>query len=78
MSDIENMNSQNCAEKARLLAEYEGASKCYADAVAELYRKMPTEPKTEYERLQRAADTARVKSEQARLALEHHVAAHRC
>jgi hypothetical protein len=39
---------------------------------------MGTSAKTEYERLTRAADEARVKSEQVRLALEQHVAAHNC
>jgi len=67
-----------CEEKTRLAAEYQATSQKYADAVAELNRKMGTSAKTEYERLTRAADEARVKSEQVRLALEQHVAAHNC
>jgi hypothetical protein len=39
---------------------------------------MGTSAKEEYDRLQRATDEARVKSEQARIALEQHTAAHRC
>ena len=67
-----------CEEKTRLLAEYGAATKKFSAAVAELQRKMGTSPKAEYERLTRASDDARVKSEQARLALESHIAAHGC
>ena len=67
-----------CEEKARLVSEYEAATTKFAGTVTELQRKMGTSPKAEYERLARASDDARVKSEQARLALEQHVAAHRC
>ena len=67
-----------CEEKTRLASEYQTTSQKYADAVAQLNKKMGTSGKPEYERLTRAADEARVKSEQARLALEQHVAAHIC
>ena len=67
-----------CEEKARLAAEYEAATGKFAVAVAELRHKIGTSPKEEYERMDRAANEARVKSEQARLALEEHIAAHRC
>ena len=67
-----------CEEKQRLVAEYELATKKFSGAVTELQQKMGTSPKADYDRLSRAADEARVKSEQARLALEQHVAAHRC
>jgi predicted transcriptional regulator len=67
-----------CEEEARLASEYEITAKKYANAVSELNKKMGTSAKSEYERLARAADEARVKSEQARLALEQHVAAHSC
>jgi hypothetical protein len=67
-----------CEEKARLLAEYEAATVTFAASVTELHRKMGTSPKADYDRLQRVTDEARVKSEQARLALEQHVASHRC
>jgi len=46
--------------------------------VGDLRQKIGTSAKDEYERLQRASDEARVKSEQSRLSLEQHVAAHRC
>ncbi len=60
------------------MAEYETATAKFSTAVAELRRKMSTVPKAEYKRLDRAANEARVKSEQARLAVEQHVAAHEC
>lgn len=68
----------NCEEKARLMSDYNAATSKFSEAVAELHRRMGTSPKEEYERLDRAANEARVKSEQARLALEQHIAAHRC
>lgn len=72
------MNKVVCEEKQRLGLEYEIATKKFSDAVTELQRKMGTSPKNDYDRLSRAADQARVKSEQARLALEQHIASHRC
>ena len=67
-----------CEEKAGLASEYQETSRKYADTVAELTKKMGTSAKAEYDWLTRAADEARVKSEQSRLALEQHVAAHNC
>ena len=68
----------NCEEKARLAAEYDNATAKFSAAVKELREKMGTSPKEDYERLDRVANEARVKSEQSRLALEQHIAAHRC
>jgi hypothetical protein len=68
----------SCEEKARLAMEYETATSKFSEAVGELRRKMGTSPKDEYDRLERASNEARVRSEQARLALEQHTAAHRC
>jgi hypothetical protein len=65
-------------EKQRLGVEYDIATARFAAAVNELQRKMGTSPKSEFERLSRAADEARVRSEQARLALEQHIAGHEC
>jgi hypothetical protein len=67
-----------CEEKGRLLTEYGAAAKRFSASVAEMQAKMGTSAKGEYDRLQRASDEARVRSEQARLALEQHVAAHQC
>jgi ATP-dependent helicase YprA (DUF1998 family) len=68
----------SCEEKTRLLVEYRAATSAFSEAVKEIRRMIGTSPKAEYERLERIANEARVKSEQARLALEAHNAAHRC
>jgi len=67
-----------CQEKEGLLSEYGAATRKFADAVGDLWGKIGTSPRPEYERLQRASNEARIKSEQARLALEQHAAAHGC
>jgi len=67
-----------CEEKRRLGMEFEAATNKFAAAVTELQRKMGTSAKSEYDRLSRAADETRVKSELARIALEQHIAAHGC
>jgi hypothetical protein len=67
-----------CEEKARLVTEYEAATSAFCEAVTELRRKIGTSPKEEYKRLERISTEARVKSEQARLALEQHISTHRC
>lgn len=67
-----------CEEKQLLGSEYEAATKNFSRAVSELQQNMGVSSKAEYERLARASDEARVKSEQARLALEQHISAHRC
>ncbi len=68
----------SCEEKARLALEYDDATSKFSEAVGELRRRMGTSLKDDYDRLQRASDEARVRSEHARLALEQHIAAHRC
>lgn len=68
----------SCEEKVRLAMEYETATSKFSEAVRELRLKLGTSPKDEYHRLERVSNEARVRSEQARLALEQHTAAHRC
>jgi hypothetical protein len=68
----------SCEEKNRLAMEYDAATSKFSDAVKELHRRMGTSPKEDYDRFERASNEARVRSEQARLALEQHIAAHRC
>lgn len=68
----------SCEEKTHLAAEYEAATGKFAAAVTELRRRIGISPEEEYRRLDRAANEARMKSEQARLALELHIATHRC
>jgi hypothetical protein len=68
----------SCGEKTRLAMEYEAATSAFCEAVTELNRKIGTSPKEEYQRLERISSEARVKSEQARLALEQHISTHCC
>jgi hypothetical protein len=68
----------SCEEKAQLATEYDEATSAFSEAVKELHRNIGTSPKEEYKRLERISTEARVKSEQARLALEQHISTHRC
>jgi hypothetical protein len=63
-----------CPEKVRLAKEYEAATAKFAEAVGQLQQKIGISALPEYERLQRVSDEARLRSEQARLALEQHMA----
>ena len=63
-----------CAEKTRLLAEYSDATAAFSIAVQELRMKIETSSREEHQRLERVTLEARMKSEQAKLALEEHVA----
>jgi hypothetical protein len=67
-----------CDEKGRLLRQYDNATLAFSNAVQELRRVIGTSLKEEYDRLERISNEARVKSEQTRLALEQHIAGHRC
>jgi hypothetical protein len=67
-----------CEEKARLVDEYSATTSAFSNAVQEMHRKIGTSPKEEYKRLEQDSSEARVKAERARLALEQHIAAHRC
>jgi hypothetical protein len=67
-----------CDEKRRLLGQYDDATLAFSNAVQELRRGIGTSGKDEYERLERISTEARDRSEQTRLALEQHIAVHRC
>jgi hypothetical protein len=67
-----------CKEKARLVDEYSTSTIAFTKAVQEMRRKIETSSKEEYKRLEQNSSEARMKAEQARLALEQHIAAHRC
>jgi hypothetical protein len=67
-----------CEEKARLTIGYDTATSKFSATVSELHLRMGTSPRDEYHRLERASNEARLRSEQARLALEEHIASHRC
>jgi hypothetical protein len=68
----------SCEEKTRLLLEYSNATDAFSIAVQELRKKIGTSSREEHQRLERVTLEARVKSEQARLALEEHVVTHGC
>jgi hypothetical protein len=64
--------------KTRLTVEYEATTALFSEAVTELRKNIGTSSKEDYDRLGRVANDARLKSEQARLVLEEHIAEHRC
>jgi hypothetical protein len=68
----------SCEEKARLLRKYNVPTAGFSETVKELHRRMGTTPKEEYIRLTQISNEARLQSEQARLALEQHIAVHGC
>jgi hypothetical protein len=68
----------SCDEKNRLATQYEASTTKFAEAVTELRKKMGVSARNIYLQLDRAANEARVQSEQARLALERHIATHDC
>ena len=68
----------DCEVKIRLTSQYEEATTLFSEAVTELRRKIGISTREDYEQLGRRTNDARVKSEQARLALEQHIAEHRC
>ncbi len=67
-----------CEEKNRLAALYEQATTKCSRTIAELRETMGTCTKEEYQRVEHRTNEARLKSEQARLSLEQHIATHRC
>ncbi|MGA8042278.1 MAG: hypothetical protein WCA37_05690 [Terracidiphilus sp.] len=64
--------------KVQLASEDEAATAEFSKAVAEPQRNIGTSSKEKYEELGRIATDARLRSEQARLALEKHTADHQC
>lgn len=69
---------KHCAEKRRLLDAYHGATVLFSQRLSDLNDRIGTSTRAEYEALRRRVDTERVASEQARLALECHVADRGC
>ena len=63
-----------CSEKARLIAEYQESVRLYNLAVSALSEARPRANRMDYLRMQRYAEQARQKAEQARLVLERHTA----
>lgn len=69
---------EGCEEKNALLRRYDDATRDFSDRVGALNGKIGVTQKREYESLERAVEDARLKSEQARIAYERHVADHCC
>ena len=72
------LEAEQCAEKRLLLKAYQLATASFSNQLTMLHERIGTTARDEYESLRRAVDAERVRSEQARLALEHHVADHGC
>ena len=67
-----------CEEKRRLVSEYQETTGKFSQAVTELLGKLGKSSRDDYQRLKTVSQERRARSEQARLALEQHVAAHQC
>jgi hypothetical protein len=66
------------ASTSGAFSQYDVATAACSAGVSTLNNRIGISSMQEYDELRRAVDDARVKSEQARLALEAHVARHRC
>jgi hypothetical protein len=71
-------NPVRCEVKRSLLDAYDTETAAFAASVSLLHQKLGTSSKDQYEALRRSVEVARVRSEQARLALEAHTLQHRC
>ena len=72
------LEDEQCIEKRRLVETYQQATARFSKQLTILNGRLGTSPRDEYDELRSAVDTERVRSEQARLALEQHVADHGC
>jgi hypothetical protein len=70
--------ASSLVQKERLLLEYQTTTKLYSKAIAELPRKMGIVPRSEYGKLNDAAEKARHISADARDRLERRTASHHC
>jgi hypothetical protein len=75
---VSSKTSAGCEERSRLLQAYNNATREFSDRVSALNARIGVTPKHEYDLLERAAEDARLRSEQARIAYERHVADHGC
>ena len=67
-----------CLKKLALAKDYQTLTAEYSRALEVLNERMGTLTKSEYHRLRRSAETARLQSEMARLAMEQHLQEHGC
>jgi hypothetical protein len=70
--------SGGCKEKAGLLDYYVKTTETLLDSITVMSARVGKSDKAEYKRLREAAEDYRTKSELARVALDSHVAAHKC
>ncbi len=75
---VESRPDMPCEEKARLVAAHHLAAVVYSRAAIARNRSKQTSPYSEYERLCRAANDARIKCKETHRAFERHVAEHGC
>jgi hypothetical protein len=71
-------SSMNCETKTQLLFAYQQAANVYSKAVAALARSIGAVLPHQYEKLNVAAETARLAAIEARNTLEAHIYEHRC
>jgi hypothetical protein len=76
--NVASREGEQCIEKRRLVDSYQQATANFSRQLTILNERLGTSPRDEYDSLRRAVDAERVRSEQARLALEQHVADHGC
>jgi len=67
-----------CNEKRRLLFNFDRAAQAFSEAVTELTKRMGTISRRRYEELKRNSELLRLQCDEARMALEHHSAIHKC
>ena len=72
------MGTRRCDEKDKLLGEYRTAMEVYSTAVAELTRRIGISSREDYLKLHQAAESARLRSNEALARLESHFDQHRC
>lgn len=73
-----NARKESCPTKTTLLAAWQKATEIYSQVVAELSRNIGVVSKSEYDRLAKAAETARNHALEAKTALDAHTAEHGC
>ena len=67
-----------CSEKARLLQDYQTAAEDYSRAVRALSERSGVMSKAAYIEIRDYSETARAKAEDARNAMDRHIAEHGC
>ena len=71
-------HKESCPTKTTLLRSWQDATETYSKAVTKLSRGIGKSSKSEYERLSKAADLARVASNKIKEALDTHTDEHEC